>query len=126
MYESNVTVHSVVLISLNHLYWQIRAFIQKFYAFVDGVSQHHRDIDELLSKVGRIRYLYLFFHLHYMSYLPFQSLDSLLKKSIGETIGQRLTNTQNPTQIAQIMANLEHFQVACGELERSLTNLRYA
>lgn len=24
------------------------------------------------------------------------------------------------------MTNLEHFQVACGELERSLTNLRYA
>ncbi|KAF4619283.1 hypothetical protein D9613_005102 [Agrocybe pediades] len=80
----------------------IRVFIQKFYAFVDGVSQHHRDIDELLSK----------------------SLDSLLKRTIGEAIGQRLTNTHNPTQIAQIMANLEHFQVACGELERSLTTLR--
>ncbi|KAH9482752.1 Exocyst complex component 6 [Psilocybe cubensis] len=80
----------------------IRLFIQKFYAFVEGVSQHHRDIDELLGK----------------------SLDSLLKKSIGETILQRLATTQNPAQIAQIIANLEHFQVACSELERSLTNLR--
>ncbi|CAA7260029.1 unnamed protein product [Cyclocybe aegerita] len=80
----------------------IRAFIQKFYAFVEGVSQHHRDIDELLSK----------------------SLDSLLSKSVGETIGQRLATTQSPTQIVQIITNLEHFQVACGELERSLTNLR--
>ncbi|KDR83938.1 hypothetical protein GALMADRAFT_236441 [Galerina marginata CBS 339.88] len=80
----------------------IRVFIQKFYAFVEGVSQHHRDIDELLSK----------------------SLDSLLTKSISEAIGQRLAGTQNPTQIAQIITNLEHFQVACGELERSLTNLR--
>lgn len=30
---------------------QIRNFIQKFYQFVEGVSQHHRNIDELLSKV---------------------------------------------------------------------------
>ncbi|KAF8165519.1 exocyst complex component, sec15 subunit [Crassisporium funariophilum] len=80
----------------------IRTFIQKFYAFVEGVSQHHRDIDEILSK----------------------SLDSLLAKSISETIGQRLAGTQTATQIAQIITNLEHFQVACTELERSLTNLR--
>jgi hypothetical protein len=32
-------------------YAQIRAFIQRFYAFVEGVSQHYRDIDVLLSKV---------------------------------------------------------------------------
>ncbi|KAF8914164.1 rsec15 [Gymnopilus junonius] len=80
----------------------IRIFIQRFYAFVEGVSQHHRDIDELLSK----------------------SLDSLLTKSISGPIGQRLATTQNPTQIAQIITNLEHLQVTCGELERSLTNLR--
>jgi hypothetical protein len=30
---------------------QIRSFIQKFYQFLEGVSQHHRDIDELLSNV---------------------------------------------------------------------------
>ena len=30
---------------------QIRSFIQKFYQFVEGVSQHHRNIDDLLSKV---------------------------------------------------------------------------
>lgn len=28
-------------------------------------------------------------------------------------------------QVAQIISNLEHFQVACGELGRSLTNLRW-
>lgn len=80
----------------------IRTFIQKFYAFVEGVSQHHRDIDELLSK----------------------SLDSLLEKGISRSIGQRLAGTQNPTQIAQIITNLEYFQDAGSELERSLTNLR--
>ncbi|PPR04050.1 hypothetical protein CVT24_010625 [Panaeolus cyanescens] len=79
----------------------IKTFIQKFYAFVEGVSQH-RDIDELLSR----------------------SLDSLLIKSISESISQRLAGTQNLNQLAQIITNLEHFQLACSELERSLTNLR--
>ncbi|KAK0468138.1 rsec15 [Desarmillaria tabescens] len=82
----------------------IRGFIQKFYAFVEGVSQHHRNIDELLSK----------------------SLDSLLTNNISIAIGQRLAGTTTLTQIAQIVTNLEHFQVACVELERSLTNLRSA
>lgn len=54
-----------------------------------------------------------------------QSLDFLLSKSISETIGYRLAKTQNPTQIAQIITNLEHFQDACTELDRSLTNLRF-
>ncbi|KAF9057969.1 exocyst complex component, sec15 subunit [Panaeolus papilionaceus] len=79
----------------------IKTFIQKFYAFVEGVSQH-RDIDDLLSR----------------------SLDSLLIKSISESISQRLAGTQNLNQLSQIITNLEHFQLACSELERSLTNLR--
>ncbi|KAH6915073.1 rsec15 [Coprinopsis sp. MPI-PUGE-AT-0042] len=80
----------------------IREFIKKFYAFVEGVSQHHRDIDEILSK----------------------SLDNLLIQHISEAIAQRSTATENLTQIAQIITNLEHFQGSCKELERSLTNLR--
>lgn len=31
---------------------QIRDFVQRFYQFVEGVSQHHRNVDELLSKVS--------------------------------------------------------------------------
>ncbi|KAJ7683972.1 rsec15 [Mycena rosella] len=80
----------------------IRAFIQKFYAFVEGVSQHHRNIDELLNK----------------------SLDDLLQNHISQTIGKRLAGTSTLSQIAQIVTNLEHFQVACVELQRSLNNLR--
>ncbi|KAJ6515690.1 rsec15 [Mycena sanguinolenta] len=80
----------------------IRAFIQKFYEFVEGVSQHHRNVDELMSK----------------------ALDGLLIKHISQTIGQRLAGTSTLSQIAQIVTNLEHFQVACVELQRSLTNLR--
>ncbi|GLB33985.1 hypothetical protein LshimejAT787_0108690 [Lyophyllum shimeji] len=82
----------------------IREFIQKFYAFVEGVSQHHRNIEELISK----------------------SLDSLLTEHISEPIGKRLAGTSTLTQIAQIVTNLEYFQAACSELERSLTNLRSA
>jgi len=29
----------------------IRDFVQRFYQFVEGVSQHHRNVDELMSKV---------------------------------------------------------------------------
>jgi hypothetical protein len=31
---------------------QIRDFVQRFYQFVEGVSQHHRNVDELMSKVS--------------------------------------------------------------------------
>ncbi|KAF8663498.1 hypothetical protein AX16_001066 [Volvariella volvacea WC 439] len=80
----------------------IRAFINKFYAFVEGVSQHHRNIDDLLSK----------------------SLDNLLIKYISEPIDQRLASVSTLSQIAQVITNLEHFQVACSELEYSITGVR--
>ncbi|KAH8830374.1 rsec15 [Flagelloscypha sp. PMI_526] len=77
-------------------------FYSKFYAFVEGVTQHHRNIDELLST----------------------SLDNLLKTHISEAINKRLTTTSNLLQLAPIVTNLEHFEVGCSELERSLTSLR--
>ncbi|KAF7985236.1 hypothetical protein HWV62_7888 [Athelia sp. TMB] len=80
----------------------IRSFIQKFYQFVEGVSQHHRNIDDLLSK----------------------SLDTLLSSHISESIGKRLAGTSTLSQIAQIVTNLEHFQISCTELAVSLTRLR--
>ncbi|KAG6833935.1 hypothetical protein H0H87_007946 [Tephrocybe sp. NHM501043] len=80
----------------------IRGFIQKFYAYVEGVSQHQNNTDELLSK----------------------SLDRLLIEHISEAIGKRLAGTATLSQIAQIVTNLEYFQEACSELERSLTSLR--
>ncbi|KAF9821285.1 hypothetical protein IEO21_00893 [Rhodonia placenta] len=80
----------------------IRNFVQNFYQFLEGVSQHHRNIDDLLSK----------------------SLDTILATFISENIARRAQNTSNLSQIAQIITNLEHFQVACSELERSLTNIR--
>ena len=52
-------------------------------------------------------------------------MDNLLTGHISEAIGRRLAGTSTLTQIAQIVTNLEHFQAACTELERSLTILRY-
>ncbi|THH31298.1 hypothetical protein EUX98_g2874 [Antrodiella citrinella] len=80
----------------------IRSFVHNFYQFIEGVSQHHRNIDDLLSK----------------------SLDSLLSVYISKSIAQRAEKTSNLSQIAQIVTNLEHLDIACGELERSLTNIR--
>ncbi|TFK71800.1 exocyst complex component, sec15 subunit [Pluteus cervinus] len=80
----------------------IRTFIQNFYAFIEGVSQHHRNIDELLNK----------------------SLDNLLIKHISEPIAQRLASTAIFSQLTQIMTNLEYFQFVCKELGRSLSTLR--
>lgn len=54
-----------------------------------------------------------------------QSLDDLFIRSIGETIVQRLANTTTVPQIAQLVTNVEHFQAACQELERTLTSLRF-
>ncbi|GBE80029.1 hypothetical protein SCP_0212310 [Sparassis crispa] len=82
----------------------IRSFVQNFYQFIEGVSQHHRNIDDLLSK----------------------SLDTILTAYISESIARRAQSTSNLSQITQIVTNLEHFEVACAELERSLTNIRSA
>ena len=34
------------------MYSQIRSFVHNFYQFIEGVAQHHRNIDDLLSKVS--------------------------------------------------------------------------
>lgn len=46
-------------------------------------------------------------------------------KGISETIIQRLASTTSVPQIAQVVANVEHFQIASQELERALTSLRH-
>lgn len=81
---------------------EIRHFVQIFYQFIEGVAQHHRNIDDLLSK----------------------ALNVILCDSISKSIGQQAERTSNLSQIAQIVSNIEHFEIACGELERSLTNIR--
>ncbi|KAH0839949.1 exocyst complex subunit Sec15-like-domain-containing protein [Lanmaoa asiatica] len=82
----------------------IRAFIQQFYHFVEGVSQHHSNIDDLLSR----------------------SLDKMLSNHISDSINKRLQSASALSQITQIVTNLEYFEVVCTELGRSLTNLRWS
>ncbi|KZT29334.1 exocyst complex subunit Sec15-like protein [Neolentinus lepideus HHB14362 ss-1] len=82
----------------------IRTFVERFYQFVDGVSQHHRNIDEVIGK----------------------ALDSILSAHISENIARRLATTSTLTQIAQMVTNLEHFQVACVEIEATISNIRTA
>ena len=60
------------------------------------------------------------------THLTSQSLDNFLANQVCETISQRLTQTSTLSQIAQIVTNLEHFQIACPELEHTLNNLRSA
>ncbi|KAF4575090.1 hypothetical protein EYR36_006446 [Pleurotus pulmonarius] len=79
----------------------IRSFIQKFYQFIEGISQTGRN-DELLCK----------------------SLDALLSNYVSKCIGQRLAGTTTLSQIAQIITNLEYFQAACPSIETFLTNSR--
>ena len=49
-----------------------------------------------------------------------------MTKHILDNMARLAEATSNLSQIAQIVTNLEHFEVACSELERSLTNIRYA
>ncbi|CAG7848707.1 SubName: Full=Related to secretory pathway protein (Exocyst complex protein Sec15) {ECO:0000313/EMBL:CCA69070.1} [Serendipita indica DSM 11827] len=81
---------------------KIRSFVQKFYQFVEGVSQHHRDIDELLGT----------------------SLDRLMTKNICQKISSKVKESQGFSQIAQSVITLEYFENACGEIEQGLASLR--
>jgi exocyst complex component 6 len=55
-----------------------------------------------------------------------QSLDTILSNYVSDGYGGNLTRTSTLSQVAQIITNLEHFEIACAELERSLTALRCA
>ncbi|SPO31224.1 related to secretory pathway protein (exocyst complex protein Sec15) [Ustilago trichophora] len=84
----------------------IRNLVDQYYVFSDGFSfsQNHREIDEILKK----------------------SLDELLIQQVSTGIRRSLDNTAaiNLSQIAQIVVNAEHFNLACVELENLLAALR--
>ncbi|SPO30136.1 related to secretory pathway protein (exocyst complex protein Sec15) [Ustilago trichophora] len=84
----------------------IRNLVDQYYVFSDGFSfsQNHREIDEILKK----------------------SLDELLIQQVSTGIRRSLDNTAaiNLSQIAQIVVNAEHFNLACIELENLLAALR--
>ena len=79
----------------------IRNFLNQFYFFSDDHFQHLRVIDETLQA----------------------SLDQLLSEKVCSSLVERL-NSQYLGQIVQILINLEHFEVACQELEHLLVAAR--
>ncbi|KAF8517783.1 exocyst complex subunit Sec15-like-domain-containing protein [Gautieria morchelliformis] len=80
----------------------IHNFVNKYYQFVEGVAQYQRDIDELLGK----------------------AVDRLLTAHISTRIAERLASISGLSQIALVVSNLEHFEIACAELERKVTSIR--
>lgn len=79
----------------------IRNFLNQFYFFSDDHFQHPKVIDETLKA----------------------SLDELLSNSVCHLLVERLSS-QYLGQIVQILINLEHFEVACQELEPLLAAAR--
>ncbi|ODH13650.1 hypothetical protein ACO22_07040 [Paracoccidioides brasiliensis] len=79
----------------------IRNFLNQFYFFSNDDFQHQSMIDETLK----------------------ESLDSLLSDKVCETLVESLSS-QYLGQIVQILINLEHFEVACQELELLLAAAR--
>ncbi|KAF8591599.1 exocyst complex subunit Sec15-like protein [Ramaria rubella] len=80
----------------------IRTFVDKYYKFVEGVAQYQRDIDDLLGN----------------------AVDRLLTIHVSNRIAERLHTISGLSQVAQVVSNLEHFEVACTELERKVTSIR--
>ncbi|KAL8828890.1 MAG: hypothetical protein Q9170_006407 [Blastenia crenularia] len=79
----------------------IRNFLNQFYFFSDDHFQHPKVIDDTLKT----------------------SLDELLCEKVCQSLVDRLS-TQYLGQIVQILINLEHFEIACQELEQLLVAAR--
>ena len=79
----------------------IRHFLNQFYFFSDDHFQHPNIIDETLRK----------------------ALDDLLVEKVCQSLVVRL-ESQYLGQIVQILINLEHFEIACQELEQLLIRAR--
>ena len=80
----------------------IRNLVEQYYNFSSGFTQYHREIDSILK----------------------HSLDELLVQQISSHIRTTVEQSNNLSQIAQIIVNVEHFQLACAELEVWLANSR--
>ncbi|KAF2181814.1 exocyst complex subunit Sec15-like protein [Zopfia rhizophila CBS 207.26] len=79
----------------------IRNFLNQIYLFSDDYFQRSAVIDETLRN----------------------SLDELLCEKVCQSLVDRLSS-QYPGQIVQILTNLEHFEIACSELQDLLFQAR--
>ncbi|KAL7626685.1 Rab GTPase-binding exocyst subunit S15 [Parahypoxylon ruwenzoriense] len=80
---------------------ELTNFLNQFYFFSDDHFQHRGKIDDTLRK----------------------SLDELLTEKVCQSLVERLSS-QYLGQIVQILINLEHFEIACQELEQLLIRAR--
>ncbi|KAF4629909.1 hypothetical protein G7Y89_g8228 [Cudoniella acicularis] len=80
---------------------ELRNFLNQFYFFSDDHFQQPNVIDETLKK----------------------ALDQLLSEKVCKSLVERLSS-QYLGQIVQILINLEHFEIACKELEQLLIAAR--
>ncbi|MCJ1396504.1 hypothetical protein MMC18_009395 [Xylographa bjoerkii] len=85
----------------------IRNFLNQFYFFSDDHFQQPRVIDDTLKTVP----------------IGLKSLDELLSEKVCRSLVERLSS-QYLGQIVQILINLEHFEIACQELEQLLVAAR--
>jgi hypothetical protein len=81
--------------------FDIRSFLSQMYLFSDDHFRNTTLVDETLQN----------------------SLDTLLSDRLCGTLVDRLTS-QYPGQIVQILTNLDHFELACKDLERLLVEAR--
>lgn len=90
----------------------IRNLVDQYYTFSDGFSQNHREIDAILKKS--------------LDELLIQQVSSGIRNSLMASGGKSSGSSSsiNLSQIAQIVVNAEHFNLACLELENLLAALR--
>ncbi len=102
----------------------IRNFLNQFYFFSDDHFQHSDVIDETLRKVcPRTHAKYESMGWDTDEAAVLQSLDELLTEKVCQSLVERLSS-QYLGQIVQILINLEHFEIACQELEQLLIRAR--
>lgn len=95
----------------------IRNFLNQFYFFANDDFSHPNVIDDTLKDVSILWLDVWFFNWLY------QALDELLSNKVCDTLVERLAS-QYLGQIVQILINLEHFELACRELESLLAAAR--
>ena len=98
---------------------QLRNFVNKYYQFVEGVAQYQQDIDELLGKVWKCLAI-----TNSPTHILFEAVDRLLIAHVSTRIAERLPAVSGLSQIALAVSNIEHFEIACAELERKVTSIR--
>ncbi|GBC13539.2 exocyst complex subunit Sec15-like protein [Rhizophagus irregularis DAOM 181602=DAOM 197198] len=79
----------------------IKKFVDQYYTFAEGDSRQFSTVDDIAK----------------------QTLDNLLIEHVNGVLTSKL-ESQNMSQIVQIIINLEYFHDACGELEKLLKSKR--